>query len=382
MKIFATMCLLSVNPASAFMAPAVERGCSSLRMSDPRRDDRWGGVGLDEKNKAPPENFSSYLSDTPATSAPKMSKAIPFMERPKHLDGTVAGDVGFDPLNFCKSKLDVTYYREAEVKHARLAMLAAAGWPISELFDRKIANILGMEPIVDATNRAPSVLNGGLGKVSIVYWIVVALAASALDVYGITRAGKDGYVPGDLGFDPLGLYPKTEAGKLTMQTKEIKNGRLAMVAITIFAGMEFFSQTAIVDQFPIFFKPFWEVMFSDNAATTLDSVSSVVDTPAPSIFEPVPFEAAVTDSVEAASSAIPSMDAVQAVPAIPPAESISATSVEATAVTPPVDIVSTNSVEAASSTVTPTTDDAELAAAKKRIVELEAKIAAISDLTR
>ena len=27
------------------------------------------------------------------------------------------------------------FLREAEVKHARLAMLAAAGWPLSELLD-------------------------------------------------------------------------------------------------------------------------------------------------------------------------------------------------------------------------------------------------------
>ena len=27
------------------------------------------------------------------------------------------------------------FMREAEVKHARLAMLAAAGWPLSELLD-------------------------------------------------------------------------------------------------------------------------------------------------------------------------------------------------------------------------------------------------------
>merc|ERR1711924_494465 len=38
------------------------------------------------------------------------------------------------------------------------------------------------------------------------------------------------YVPGDLGFDPLGLYTifgKSESGKMLMETAEIKNGRLA-----------------------------------------------------------------------------------------------------------------------------------------------------------
>jgi hypothetical protein len=37
--------------------------------------------------------------------------------------------------------------------------------------------------------------------------------------------------PGNFGFDPLGMMPKDEAGKKAMQLKELKNGRLAMVAI-------------------------------------------------------------------------------------------------------------------------------------------------------
>ncbi|CAM9579185.1 unnamed protein product, partial [Hapterophycus canaliculatus] len=45
---------------------------------------------------------------------------------------------------------------------------------------------------------------------------------------------KEDYSPGDLGFDPLGIKPKTEADLVTMQTKELNNGRLAMIGI---AGM-------------------------------------------------------------------------------------------------------------------------------------------------
>jgi Rieske Fe-S protein len=52
---------------------------------------------------------------------PVMSQALPFMTRPTFLDGSMAGDVGFDPLGFAKSESDLMNYREAEVKHARLA---------------------------------------------------------------------------------------------------------------------------------------------------------------------------------------------------------------------------------------------------------------------
>ena len=48
------------------------------------------------------------------------------------------------------------------------------------------------------------------------------------------RTLREGYLPGDLGFDPLGLKPKDASGFRTMQDKELNNGRLAMIAV---AGM-------------------------------------------------------------------------------------------------------------------------------------------------
>ena len=41
-------------------------------------------------------------------------------------------------------------------------------------------------------------------------------------------------LPGDLGFDPLGLKPTNDKDLKSMATKEINNGRLAMIGI---AGM-------------------------------------------------------------------------------------------------------------------------------------------------
>ena len=54
------------------------------------------------------------------------SQALPFLARPKHLDGALAADVGFDPLGFGGGdKASLMNMREAELKHSRLAMLAA-----------------------------------------------------------------------------------------------------------------------------------------------------------------------------------------------------------------------------------------------------------------
>jgi hypothetical protein len=191
----------------------------------------------------------------------RMSESLPFMEVNPVLDGSMAGDVGFDPAGFAKDEKDLMNYREAEIKHARLAMLAAAGWPISELADKQIANVFGLQPVLDSSDRAPSILNGGLGQISPLYWVGCLVAAAAIDAYGISKSKSDpGYFPGNLGFDPLGVYPEDEAGQKWMQTAEIKNGRLAMVAITAFAFQEFASKLGVVDETPAFFKPLGSVL--------------------------------------------------------------------------------------------------------------------------
>lgn len=59
----------------------------------------------------------------PAPKLPAKSQSLPFMDRPAALDGSLVGDVGFDPLGFAKNSEDLLNYREAEIKHGRLAML-------------------------------------------------------------------------------------------------------------------------------------------------------------------------------------------------------------------------------------------------------------------
>ena len=56
---------------------------------------------------------------------------------------------------------------------------------------------------------------------------------------------KDGYVNGDLGFDPLGLKPKSKADFKVIQTKEINNGRLAMLAVAGIVAQELVTNQAI-----------------------------------------------------------------------------------------------------------------------------------------
>ena len=68
------------------------------------------------------------------------SKAMPFLMAPPALDGTMAGDVGFDPLWVSSMLPDagwLPWLREAELKHGRVAMLAATGAIVQDLVQFK-----------------------------------------------------------------------------------------------------------------------------------------------------------------------------------------------------------------------------------------------------
>lgn len=249
MKFSAALLFAIVGSANAFLSPSQKASFQMLKMSEPTGLEEVSAVATAETPVEPEKPLAPPL--------PAKSKALPFMDRPAMLDMTMPGDVGFDPLGFAKTKEDLLNFREAEIKHARLAMLAAAGWPLSELFDRKLATALNLKPLVDNADRAPSVLNGGLGKVPTLYWLTCLVAAIAIDFYGIKLARKNDpdYFPGNLGFDVLGLYPKDKAGQERMQLAEIKNGRLAMIAITAFAFQEFVTKIPVINETPMFFKP-------------------------------------------------------------------------------------------------------------------------------
>lgn len=231
-----------LSTASAFAPSKLASTTTAIRMSD-------------EAQMPPMEE-----PITPAVTLPAMSMALPFMPRPSALTGKLPGDVGFDPLGFAKTEADLMNYREAEIKHSRLAMLAAAGWPLSEVFDKKIAVALHLNPVVDAADRAPSLLNGGLGKISPLYWIACIAAAGGIEFLGMQAKTKSGYFPGSLGFDPLGAYPKNKESQERMQLAEIKNGRLAMIAIFAFAIQEFVTKQGVVDETPLFFFPLMQTI--------------------------------------------------------------------------------------------------------------------------
>merc|ERR1712199_54008 len=52
---------------------------------------------------------------------------LPGSQSPSHLDGKLPGDFGFDPLDLGKDPKALKWYHQAELQHARWAMLAVTG---------------------------------------------------------------------------------------------------------------------------------------------------------------------------------------------------------------------------------------------------------------
>jgi hypothetical protein len=144
----------------------------------------------------------------------------------------------FDPLKLSegKSARDLKKYREAELKHGRVAMLAVVGTMVQENFhplfgfaDKEMDGAIFHFQEIE--NVFPS------------FWALVVLSIGIIEAQGIFKlwdapgtvgegqiAGiRDDVICGDYGFDPLGLKDDEEKF-LTMRTKELNNGRLAMIA--------------------------------------------------------------------------------------------------------------------------------------------------------
>lgn len=161
-------------------------------------------------------------------------------------DNVMVGNKGFDPLNCATSQDQLFKYREAELKHGRLAMLAAAGWPVSELVQPYLSKALNAPDLLAAGEKAPSVLNGGLDRINPLFFMGVLIFTATVESVALNTAGDLTRRAGDLGFDPLGLSRgKTEDIKRDFELKELNNGRLAMLAITFFAFSEFVYKTPV-----------------------------------------------------------------------------------------------------------------------------------------
>lgn len=160
-------------------------------------------------------------------------------DRPKLNVKDLAGitePMGFwDPLGFTKDATEgkIRFYREVELKHGRVGMLAALGFLVAEKYHPLFGGNID-QPAYLAFQQTPLQT----------FWGSVVLAIGVLEIFSVfsfnSPAGgepwsiRSDHAPGDFGFDPLGLKPESAAELKEMQNKELNNGRIAMLAA---AGM-------------------------------------------------------------------------------------------------------------------------------------------------
>jgi len=171
---------------------------------------------------------------------------LPGSKPPAHLDGSLPGDFGFDPLNLGKDPSALSYFKEAELVHCRWAMAGVAGILIPSALTH--AGALNVPVWWEAGKVAIEGSAIGFGtllmtQLLLMGWVETkrimdwknpgsqAEPGSFLGFEGFFKGTTPGY-PGGI-FDPLG-FAKGNVEEL--KVKEIKNGRLAMVAMLGFVA--------------------------------------------------------------------------------------------------------------------------------------------------
>ena len=123
---------------------------------------------------------------------------IPIFPRPAYLDGTIPGDMGFDPMGIGSwDVLNMNFLREAEIKHGRLAMLAFVGIMVEGAgikFPGVAATLGNSNDIFEIHNAA--VAKGSMGQ--ILLWTGLFETLCGLPAMWQRMDGSG--TPGDFGF--------------------------------------------------------------------------------------------------------------------------------------------------------------------------------------
>ncbi|KAL8166029.1 hypothetical protein V2J09_007528 [Rumex salicifolius] len=243
------------------MATSMARGfflLSSSRFPSPalpiRRSSFCGGNNLNWVHK--PQSSSVFQAQARQT-------WLPGLDPPPYLDGSLAGDYGFDPLALGEDPDSLKWYVQAELVHCRFAMAGVAGilftdllrvTGISELPVWYEAGAVKYEFASTKTLLVVQLLLMGFVETKrYMDFISPGSQAKEGSFFGL-EAALEGLEPGVNEHDrypggpilnPFGIA-KDIKNAHEWKLKEIKNGRLAMVAM-----LGFFVQASVTHAGPI-----------------------------------------------------------------------------------------------------------------------------------
>lgn len=182
---------------------------------------------------------------------------LPGLDPPPYLDGSLAGDFGFDPLGLGEDPESLRWYVQAELVHARFAMLGVAGILLTDLL--RVAGVSSI-PVwykagavkyefanTETLFIVQLLLMGFVETKRYMDFVSPGSQAKEGTFLGL-EAALEGLEPGYPGgpiLNPLGLA-KDIKNAHDWKLKEIKNGRLAMMAM-----LGFFVQASVTHVGPV-----------------------------------------------------------------------------------------------------------------------------------
>lgn len=227
-KLAAILIAVAGSTASAFTSPASHRVAFSASSSTTI-------VRADVATEVSTEEAVAVAETEPEpVSTPAEPEPVGFClgmvgnEGPEPIPFAIGGSsIDFDPAGFTERAPEwIPWFREAELKHGRIAMLAALGFVVPE-FVRVPGDQFTFESVprvIEAYERLPDSMIQIFGWISLLEVCTIP-ALAAMDNPRWNRK------PGDFSFDPLFLFPNNPAKQKEMQLAELKNGRLAMIAL-------------------------------------------------------------------------------------------------------------------------------------------------------
>jgi len=190
-----------------------------------------------------------------------MSRSVPFLKKNVNLEGMI-GNAEFDPLGFSDT-FDVKWLREAELKHGRVSMLATTGW----LVQSAGVHLPGNGDMYETANPIDAFFHVGWSPIAqIIFGIGYLEAVNHNGKMGMIDMHKDSdREVGEFSlpfYGAMQLKGKSPEYVADMKLKELKNGRLAMLAIGGLVHQTILKGTDSLGPFPN--PDFWHPVIEAN----------------------------------------------------------------------------------------------------------------------